>query len=255
MWERTGNWFPRMWSLDTWGVAASWFAGIATLLVVFLALGLQMWYERAKRPKLRVLYEKSNAEDNRYVALNSAQEPLSSGEEQATEELWLRMNIVNDSKITANDVELRFIYIYSIKEGSNAKDDRPSWWFKVANLNAFSIPVPPRFKQPFDIAYVKNCNGEDADLRFFLAIVPPDLKDWAAEKQRIEIARYNRLEVGIQYRLVFAVVSSNANATYYEFKINVCNRTEHDLDRKHLQGPDSLRRRFEVIGPTVIKNP
>ncbi|MBA3006234.1 MAG: hypothetical protein KJ900_04960 [Proteobacteria bacterium] len=251
--DQLGNWLLSIFSIEVWGVLASWFSGFATLAVVFLALGLQIWYERTRRPKLRLSYRKSDDDDNRYVALNGNRQPLSEVEEQAVEELWLRMNIVNDSRATARDVELRFIY--SMKEGNKIKEDRPSWWFKVANLNTFSVPIPPKFKQPFDIAYVKNCDGVDDDLHFFLAIVPPDMKEWTVEKQRIESQKSNKLEVGVQYRLVFAVVSSNANATYYELKIKASDRVKHDIARNRLQGPDALRRRLEVIGPVVVDAP
>ncbi len=251
--ERLGNSLGSIFPLETWGVLGNWFIGFSTLLVVFLAIGLQVWYERAKRPKLRVSYRKSDDDDNRYVALNSDDLRLSLDEEQAIEELWLRVNVLNTGRDTARDVELRFIY--AIKEGNKVKENRPSWWFKVANLNAVSIPVPQKFRQPFDIAYVKNYKGVDEDLRLFLAIVPPDLKEWVEAKKRIESKNSNRLELGVQYKLVFAVVSSNANATYYALRIMVSERGSDDIAQKHLQGPDALRRRFVVFGPEVIKDP
>lgn len=253
--DRIGNWFLSIFPKDTWGVLGNWFNGFAALTVVFLALGLQAWYEHRRRPKLKVIYRKDDDNDNRYVKLNDKQLPIASSdkEEQSVEELWLRVNVFNNSKATAENVELRFIYC--TKEGSSIKEDRPSWWFKVSNLNAIAISVPPHFMQPFDIAYIKNFEKIDKDLSFYIAIVPPDLNQWPQEKERIESELSNNLEIGIQYRLVFAVVASNSDAKYYEIKIKVSERDVQDITKKHLQGRDVLRRRFQISGPSLIESP
>ncbi len=110
--DRFGAWLLSIISQDAWGVLGRWFSGIATLFVVFLALGLQIWYERSKRPKLSVSYNSEDDNDNRYVQLNDSQLRIdvSVNEEPLAEELWLRINVINNSKVTAENVEMRFLY-------------------------------------------------------------------------------------------------------------------------------------------------
>lgn len=254
--DSLGTWLLSILSKDAWGILGNWFSGLATVFVVFLALGLQIWYERRKRPKLKLIYSPTDDNDNRYVLLNNSQMPIdsSANEEPITEELWLRINVLNRSKVTAEDVELRFLY--STIDGNPVKEDRPSWWFKVSNLNRFSTSIPPKFKQPFDIAYIKNNANVDKDLSAFIAIVPPTLgDDWNETKKQMELSPENHLKVGTTYRFVFAVVSSNADAIYYELKYKVADRSSHDLPKRNLQTKEVFRRRLEIGGPTPIDGP
>lgn len=251
-----GAWLLTLADKDTWGIVGNWFNGFAALAVVFLALSLQAWFEWRRRPKLKIVYDPNDDNDNRHVLLDEAHNPVDgSGHcDPQTEELWLRINVLNTSKITAREVELRFMYSY--KDGSDVKEDRPSWWFKVANLNKFSVAIPPKFKQPFDIAYIKNAANVDDDLCSFLAIVPPDLgDDWQETKNLMERSRENKLAIGVRYRLVFAVVSSNADAEYYELNYMVAERSSHDIPKRNLQTKEVLRRRLKISGPTRIAAP
>ena len=149
--DRFGVWLLSIISQDAWGTLGSWFSGITTLFVVFLALGLQIWYERSKRPKLGVSYNPEDDNDNRYVQLNDSQLPINASvnEEPLTEELWLRINVVNNSRVTAENVEMRFLYCTIDgnvdSDGESVKEDKPSWWFKVSNLNRFTTSIPPKF--------------------------------------------------------------------------------------------------------------
>lgn len=245
-----GTWLLKLADKDTWNVFGTWFSGIATLSVVFIAIWLQAWAEWRKKPKLKIVYNPEDRNDNVFVRLDNSDKQLdeSGQSDPHTEELWLRVNVLNNGKSSARDVELRFINSY--KDGSDIREDhRPSWWFKVSNLNKFSVAIPPRYKQPFDIAYIKNVANADDDIRSFLAIVPPDLSDdWQATKNFMEMSRKNKLAIGARYRLVFAIVSSNADAAYYEIIYKVSERLPDDIPRKNLQGRDVLRRRLNISG-------
>lgn len=242
---------------DTWGVFGTWFSGVATLSVVFIAIWLQAWTERRKKPKLKIVYDPEDRNDNIFVLRDNSDKRIdeSGQSDPHTEELWLRVNVLNNSRASARDVELRFINSY--KDSSDIREDhRPSWWFKVSNLNKFSVAIPPKYKQPFDIAYIKNVANVDDDIRSFLAIVPPDLSDdWQATQDLMEMSRENKLSIGVRYRLVFAVVSSNADAAYYEISYMVSKRLSDDIPRKNLQGRDVLKRRLNISGPTKIPAP
>ena len=252
-----GAWLLTIADKDTWGVFGNWFSGVATLAVVFVAVWLQAWLEWRKRPKLKIVYDANDSNDNVYVHLDQEENRVdeSNKSEPQTEELWLRVNVLNTSRASARDVELRFINSY--KNGSDIREDhRPSWWFKVSNLNKFSVAIPPRYKQPFDIAYIKNVANSDYDVCSFLAIVPPNLSDdWKATKNLMERSRENKLSIGARYRLVFAVVSSNADAKYYELNYMVSERATDDIPRKNFQSKDVLRRRLIISGPTRIAAP
>ncbi|MDA3791483.1 MAG: hypothetical protein PF503_23675 [Desulfobacula sp.] len=242
---------------ETWNVFGIWFSGIATLSVVFIAIWLQAWTEWRKKPKLKIVYDPEDRNDNIFVLLDNYEKQIdeSGHPDPHAEELWLRVNVLNNSRASARDVELRFINSY--KDGSDIREDhRPSWWFKVSNLNKFSVTIPPRYKQPFDIAYLKNVVDAEDDIRSFLAIVPPDLSDdWQATKNLMEMSRKNKLSIGARYRLVFAVVSSNADAAYYEISYTVSERLSDDIPRRNLQGRDVLRRRLNISGPNKIAAP
>jgi hypothetical protein len=71
----------------------------------------------------------------------------------------------------------------------------------------------------------------------------------------MERSRKNKLSIGTRYRLVFAVVSSNADAKYYEINYMVSERASDDIPRKNLQSKDVLRRRLIISGPTRIAAP
>lgn len=257
MLSNLGAWLLKFADKDTWNVFGTWFSGIATVSVVFIAVWLQSWIEWRKKPKLKIIYEPKDRNDNIFVLLdNSEKRVYESGQvDPHTEELWLRVNVLNTSRATAHDVEVRFINSY--KDDSDIREDhRPSWWFKVSNLNKFSVAIPPGYKQPFDIVYLKNVVDADEDIRSFLAIVPPDLSDdWQATKNLIEISPENKLSIGTRYRLVFAVVSSNADAAYYEINYMISERLSDDIPRKNLQGRDALRRRLNISGPRKITQP
>lgn len=241
-------------AIQVWEVIGIWFAGLATVSAVALALYLRHIYERRQRPKLFVVYDREQKSDNRYVlppfaATSSCQKGQKLPDQ---EELWVRVHVQNASKATAKDVELRLISIQREKKGS--ADDRPSWWFKASNLNATSLVIPPKFTQHFDIAYVKNTVESSADLSFYLAIVPPDLLPWPQEKTRIESdEQNNRLDIGWKYKLLLALVSSNADAKHFQMEIKVDPPGSEDPSIVGLLGEEVLRKRVNVISFSEVE--
>jgi len=161
------------------------------------------------------------------------------------------MTRLKTSGTPARDVEVRFVCIQ--REKSATRDNRPSWWFKISNLNAVSLTVPPQFTQHFDLAYVRNIRRSPEDVSFYLAIVPGNLSPWAQEKLRIEgDTEKNKLDLGWTYDVFFAVVSSNADAKYYRTRVKVAPRKREDPALEELLGEERLKGRIELEGPEEV---
>ncbi len=235
-------------SIQVWQTIGIWITGLATFAAVVFSLYMRRYYERKQRPRLVAKFEPDHEGDLQYIP------PLYSrglaGDEKIElpkkEELWIRVRVRNDSDILAKDVELRLIYAKRERKGSN--ENRPSWWFKVSNLDSTSIKIPPSFEQPFDIAFVSNIEGLAKDLDFCLAIVRPDIKPWLEEKERMEKdIESNGLSVGWTYILRMALISNNADAKNYEMELIVDPREKEDPPLESLLGEKLLRKRLNVI--------
>lgn len=196
-------------------VYATMFCGFTTIGAVFFALRLQRYNERRQRPRLSVEYDSSSYSDNRYLPASSA----GGGPGKDRQELWVRIRVKNNSDYPARDMQLRFIA--SQIKNDRFRNNRPSWWFKVSNLNSISVDVPPYFTQYFDIVYLVDEVAEQK-IAAFLTITRPDMLEWPQEKTRIEkMGEYTNLTVGLGYNLFFAVVGSNCNTTYFRMPLQV----------------------------------
>lgn len=236
---------PTLHRLEVIGV---WFTGIATFLAVILALFLQRYTERRRRPRLHIEHDSTKKGDMRYLPPRLA--ATTPGPER--EEMWIRLRVKNTSYTPARDVELRFIS--SLQEGGTVRENRPSWWFKVSNFNGACVAIPPQFTQYFDLAYVKNEVGSAEDVSFHLASVRGNLSDWPVEKARIESKEENRLLVGFKYDLFFAVVSSDADAKFYRMEVKLLPRRDEDPPAKALLGEQRLHQRVEVLSLSEISS-
>lgn len=230
-----------------WETIGIWFTGLATFAAVAFALYLRHSYEKRQKPDLDLIYDSESESHKHYLEPKHTKTYKSDGSPaEEREELWIRVCVKNSGKVTAKEVEIRFISIQRVGEQSEA--DRPSWWFKVANLNNIKIAVPQGYKQFFDIAYIKNSINIDNDLSFYLAIVPADLLPWKEEKARIEDDdRYNCLDIGWEYRMALCLASSNAEAKYFEMKLKVNPRTKTDPSKDALLGSEGLRKRVHIV--------
>jgi hypothetical protein len=229
---------------EVWGI---WFTGIATFSAAFVALFLQWILERRRRPRLKVEFDSSQRGDKRYLPPALARGPGAN----EREELWVRLRVRNTTKTSAKDVELRFIGAQ--REGGQARESRPSWWFKASNLNEVSVVIPPQFPQYFDLAYVKNVVGLNEDVSLYLTIVRGDFESWLNEKLRIEREEENnRLEIGFKYDLFFVVVCSNADASFYRMELKVLPHRIEDPLMRALLGEKCLMDRVEVISLNKI---
>lgn len=225
-------------------VIGIWFTGVATILAVLVALFAQIFTEKLRRPRLQVEHDNNHMVDKRYLPPARAKTPNC----PEREELWIRLRIKNLSNVPAINVQIRFIG--TLREGESIREQRPSWWFKVSNLNAVSLTIPPKFTQYFDIAYVKNEVGP-SEASFYLAIVRGDSTSWQDEKARIEEYEGNKLEVGFMYDISFAVVSNNADARFYSMKTKVLpRRSEEPLAQ--LLGENLLNNRVVVVSVKEI---
>jgi len=216
-----------------------WFTGIMTLLAVVVALLLQKFTEWLQRPKLEVVYDKDNKEDNRYLKLDDR------------EERWIRVRVQNTSNYEAKDAEIRLM---SIKRDSDSNwGNRANLGFKVSNRNAVTVRIPPKFTVHFDIAYVSNILNDDKDdVSFYLVTVHEDLKPWDEEKIRIESDPDNVLEIGKTLGLRLAVLYTNGPAIIYEMEVKIDDRDKDDPSSKHHLGKDHFKRRIHVNGPNKI---
>ncbi len=221
-------------TLQEWDVVASWFAGIATLLAVVLALfldQLKAWWRQAK---LVVSHKGDDNGDRRYVP------PPFAGGDKSREELWLRLRVTNQARTPARGVQLRLL---TIKKTTAPLENRPGWFFKVSHLQAITAPSLYRdFAQHFDIAYVKHeFGGETGTVGFYLAIVPPDLRPvWQEDKDRIErTEHYNLLDVGSEYLIRVALLCENAKLVYRTLKISA--KVDSRFQSKTELGADQLR--------------
>lgn len=222
----------------------SWFSGLATFGAVSYALYLQRKYESKNQPTMTAIYSDNDKYNNTYVP------PEHINSSNSIEELWVRICLNNESRITAKDVELRFISVQ--REKVNYPEHKPKWWFKASNLNAISVNIPRKLEQHFDIFYIKNDTKTDDDISFFLATVPPDFKPWAEEKKRIEEDVDNQLEIGWEYTLQFALVCSNADPKYYQMVVKIDSRTKQDPEKKSLIGEDGLKKRINIVSFSEI---
>lgn len=254
--QATSSWSD----LEFWGVAGQWAGAFATLAVALVVVWLQRTIEKRRRPTLDVVYSPGDPVDNTYLLENeSNQNVLESEPEQAIfEYLWLRVNVSNPSKNTAENVQLRFIRFEELtisnRQGA-PRLNRPSWWFKVSNLNLHSIDVPAGFPQAFDIAYIKNRIAESEDLSFYLMIVPQDMKPWLQQQVSIENSSENKLEIGSEYTILFALVGSNTDANFYHMNMRVKppSLSAHELARR--QGRAYLVDRLDIKGPFKRSSP
>lgn len=155
--------------------AANLFSGMATLGAVLFALSLQRRMERRSKPSLVLEYDPDSEGDNRYLPPSPTD---SGGPGPNRQEVWIRIRITNKSSNPAKDVELRFISSQIAK--TRTRNNRPSWWFKVSNLNSVAITIPPRFPQYFDIAYLVQEVSKEA--KAFLVITRPTMLEWNQEK-------------------------------------------------------------------------
>jgi hypothetical protein len=109
----------------------------------------------------------------------------------------------NSSDCTAKHIEARFTS--SEIDGSKYRENRPSWWFKVSNLDAIAINIPPHFTQYFDVAYLVH-DVLSRQVEAFIAITQPEMGLWKETKNKIEHAAYTRLILDSTYNLYFAVL-------------------------------------------------
>lgn len=230
-------------------VAGDWFTGLMTLTAVILALFLQRLSERVRSPRLAVDYNRDEEVNNRYLILDSSHTHpdtsfVSDPSEGSREELWIRLRVTNNGPVTAKDVEVRFIGVARKKD--NVRDNRSAWWFKVSHLNDTHTNLPPRFTHFFDIAFLSNDVGSRRDLSLYLVIVKPELLPWEEEKARIEISPDNKLDLGWDFVLYFAVAAANADAKYYEMSLRVDPRKVDDPLSTTVLGREHLMARIEV---------
>lgn len=224
----------------------SWFAGLATFGAVSYALYLQRKYEWKNQPSVTAIYSDTDKFNNAYVP------PEHINASNSIEELWARICLRNESRVTAKDVELRFISVQ--REKSGYPEHRPKWWFKASNLNAITVNIPRKLEQHFDVFYIKNDIESEEDISFYLATVPPDFRPWSDEKQRIEEDVDNQLEIGWRYTLEFALVCSNADPKYYQMVIKVDSRTKLDPEKKSLLGEIGLKNRINTVSFAEVNN-
>jgi len=231
-WEMLGVWAT---------VIATLLSGMATLAAVLFALTMQRRLERRTRPKLRVEHSHSSQGDNRYLSPSAVE---MGGPGPNRHEVWIRVRVVNRSIYPAKDVELRFIS--SRTANSYTVSNRPSWWFKVSNLNPVAVTIPAHFSQHFDIAYlVRETGGQEP--RAFLALIQPGVTDWDAQKAKIEsYGDYTRLPIGWHHDLFFAVVGSNCDAVYYRMPVHLSPPRSAAISEKE------MRDCITVGDPTVV---
>lgn len=202
--------------LGQWASAiATLLSGLATLGAVIFALTLQRRLERQSIPTLRVEYDPASTAHNRYLPPSAN----IGGPGPNRHEVWVRIRVTNKSSYPARDVELRFISTQFANDP--VRTNRPSWWFKVSNLNSVKVTIPPYFTQYFDIAYmIREVTAQEA--KGFLVLTRPDMMEWNQEKARIEAyGDYTELQIGWPYNIYFAVVGNNYDAAYYRMSLQL----------------------------------
>ena len=221
-------------AIQVWEVVGTWFSGFATFLAVVLALFLQ----RFRRPRLSVRYEASYSGDNRYVPSHRL------GNHGNREELWVRLRVKNTTRATAEDTELRLI---SMRRERQESEDRSSRWLKVSHLDKIAISIPPEFTQYFDLAYIINEHDSSNDISLEIAALNPPFLAWDEQKLINEQSGINNLKIGFKYDIVFAIVSRNADATYYKVGLKALPR--ENVDPLSTHGELYLRGRVELSKP------
>lgn len=110
---------------DTWAILGDLFTGVATSVVVFLELGLQIWHEKRKRPNFTVEYKHGTYSDNSHLQDHDPDfsSPQLNHDQNNVNELWIRVFIKNGSYITADGVDLSPMNSVALDE--NASESRP----------------------------------------------------------------------------------------------------------------------------------
>jgi len=241
--------------LYIWEVIGVWASAFATVLVVFVALWLQHWYRRNQQPCLLLEYDRNRNDDNRYVYLGPKH--ASSSDKVEFEEFWIRLRVINQSHITARDVELRLIATH--RENSPHPESRPSWSFKISNVDRVVRSIPPRFPQHFDLAYLKHNWSNGDDVSAFLVAVRFDMKSWAEERSLIEAYSETRILPGWEYAILTALTCDNAEAQFFEIRLKMhpSDQARHMADDSYIEhamlGEDAMRKRFKLISIRKLK--
>jgi hypothetical protein len=239
---------PFLEMLGVWvGAGTTLFSGLATIGAVWIALTLQRRAERRNMPSVVVEYDSESSYDNKYLAPSAA----GGGPDTQRQELWLRLRLMNNSNHPAKDVELRFIATQIAPNGR--RDNKPAWWFKVSNLDAVSVTIPPHFPQAFDIAYLVH-DIQSGELTSFLAITRPNMDEWTLEKNKIEkMGEYTNFGVGRPYMVYFAVVGGNIDPKYYRMPIQFCHPAKKPPSQQKIR--ESVFKECVVAGPPVEIRP
>ena len=235
-------------------VYGEWVGGIATLVAVLLAISIESIRRRRSRPKLEVYYERDDEDDNPYLQPEVFTKAPYAQEEgwRNREEQWIRVRVVNSGRSTAKDVQLRLVSIK--RETAPTAQNRPHWWFKVSNLNELSISIPPKFTQPFDIAYVSHETDKSNGLKFYLATVRGELLPWPKQKWLMEEEdRSNWLEIGWTYRIRLAAVSDNADAKNFEMEIKALPSIDKEAEKGQTLGRSRMRNLVHVVALRKVK--
>ena len=143
-------------------VSGIWITGIATAVVAAIALFLETF----RQPKLLGEFNIAREQNYRYLSPDIV---------PGRQELWIRLLVKNKNHYTtAKAVQVRVTKV-KIKDGQNWRlVNPPAWNFKVSNLNAVSVSIPPRYPQYFDLGYVANDVSTTEAPSFFLVTIKPD---------------------------------------------------------------------------------
>ncbi len=205
-------------SVDTLRIieaSGNWAAAFATLAAVGVALWLQVWLNRKRRPKLELIYDHKSPSDNRYLAPSDD----ASGPGKNRQELWVRLRVRNTSRHPARDIELKLIA--TIVGNDPQRQNRPGWSFKVSNLDASAVTIHPKFTQYFDVAYLI-FKKDTSELSAHFVLTMPDTLSWNSEKKRIEEnIQYTGITIGWPHQVLFALVGSNIEARYFRMDLQV----------------------------------
>lgn len=220
-------------SYEVLQLVADYLTAFATISVVFLGVWFRDYVDKKNRPNLELDYSPDLEVDNKYLA------PYHPSDD--SEEVWIRVRILNKSRVVARDVELRLLWS---KREKGDWDNRPSWWFKASNLNVTSLSIYPGFEQPFDIAYVKNNVHTQRDFDFYLVLVSSPLDEWLDQKNKIEADPQTKLYIGGAYTVLIALLCSNSEPKYYKMELNVLSPGPENKLTNTLLGEQELKSRI-----------
>jgi hypothetical protein len=183
--------------------AATVVAALGTVGAVVLALWLQVYRERRRKPSLRLVYS----------AADPASEAWAPVYREGHQALWLRFSVCNATgKDTARDVQVLVTRVVTPRERSELVPGGPLHW---TDLRSPTIDLPAGISRKVDVAQLELPASTQAGTVLWLKVSP------------VEGDTRHRLEPG-SYDVELAVTAQGVDAVFYNAKLDFEDVPEDD---------------------------